>query len=143
MPRRLFVTVMPAYWAPGTDSAAPVISPLSSAGVSNDARWCRSATNWVACKYIAVCESSDSSSVLGVFTMRASRSSVVGSQRIWLAADTDESVAGCRYHYPRSRLHYKLNYSHCEVDARVWHDEKSGYTTIGAPSCCRSEPTKE
>src|SRR5271167_4690963 len=55
----------------------------------------------------------------------------------------DEPVAGCRCHYPRSRLHYKLNYSYYEVDARIWHDEKSGYTTIGAPSCCRSEPVKE
>src|ERR1700734_1042703 len=77
MPRRLCVTVMPAYWAPGTDSAAPAISPLSSAGVSNDARWCRSETNWVACKYISVRESRYSSSDLGVFTVQASRSSVV------------------------------------------------------------------
>src|SRR6202046_2387052 len=78
MPRRLCVTVMPAYCAPGTDSAAPAIRPLSSAGVSNDARWCRSETNWVACRYISVRESRYSSSDLGVFTVRASRSSVVG-----------------------------------------------------------------
>ncbi|HEY6820016.1 MAG TPA: hypothetical protein VI196_11645, partial [Mycobacterium sp.] len=62
------------------------MSPLSSADVSNDARWCRSETNRVACKYIAVPESSDSSSDLGVFTMRTSRSSVVGSQRIYVGS---------------------------------------------------------
>src|SRR5271163_2276710 len=82
MPRRLCVTVMPAYWAPGTDSAAPAISPLSSAGVSNDARWCSSETNWVACMYIAVRESRYSSSDLGVFIVRASRSSVVGAAHL-------------------------------------------------------------
>src|ERR1700744_6377135 len=96
MPRRLCVTVMPAYWAPGTDSAAPAIRPLSNAGVSNDARWCRLATIWVACTYIAVRESSDSSSDLGMFSVRASRSSFVGLRHSRLAAGTDEPVADCR-----------------------------------------------
>src|ERR1700743_1999841 len=41
----------------------------------------------------------------------------------------DEPVARCRCHYPLSRLHYKLNYSYYEVDARISHSEKIGYTT--------------